>query len=62
MRFIGNHPIPEHVNPPEEAIAPEEKREQQPQPEASAESPQNVRSIRQRRRKTTAKPGDRQAA
>ena len=62
MRFIGNHPIPEHVNPPEDTTASEERRVDHPQDsEQGGEQLENVRTVSQRRRRAT-KQGDRQAA
>ena len=64
MRFIGNHPIPEHVNPPEDftaldgdLVGKEEK--------ASTEAATNVEEFqpkRKRGRPRTRKPDNSQAA
>jgi hypothetical protein len=64
MRFIGNQPIPEHVNPPEDLTAPEPVQEERKPPnKETAQAATNQPDGRKRRgRPSTKKQGDRQAA
>jgi hypothetical protein len=63
MRFIGNQPIPEHVNPPEDLTQPEEIRDNHKEQEIAREQPERAENGRKRRgRVSVEKPRNREAA
>ena len=63
MRFIGNHPIPEHVNPPEDVSLTDQAPEDAKEAEKIAEGTQSPSTRRRRGRPSIPKPsGNREAA
>jgi hypothetical protein len=63
MRFIGNQPIPEHVNPPEDFILTDQVQDDRKESAETTESTQNPTTRRRRGKPGVSKPaGNREAA
>ena len=63
MRFIGNQPIPEHVNPPEDFVLTDQVQDDRKESAETTESTQNPTTRRRRGKQGISKPaGNREAA
>ena len=63
MRFIGNQPIPEHVNPPEDVVFIQQVQDDKKESADTAESTQRLSTPRRRGKRSGSKPaGNREAA